>query len=238
LLDVTPLSLGIETLGGVMTKLIESNTTIPTHKSQVFSTAADNQPSVEIHVLQGERPMAKDNKEIGLFHLDGIAPAPRGIPQIEVTFDIDANGILNVSAKDKATGKEQNIRIEASSGLSDEEIQRMRDEAKANEAADKEAKDRIEKINNADGLAFQVEKFLKENGDKIPADKKTAIEGPLNSLKEAVKSQNLADIDRYTEELNKLMGEMYQSMNGAQAGPQPGPQPGPQGPDDQGPDEQ
>ena len=165
LLDVTPLSLGIETLGGVMTKLIESNTTIPTHKSQVFSTAADNQPSVEIHVLQGERPMAKDNKEIGLFHLDGIAPAPRGIPQIEVTFDIDANGILNVSAKDKATGKEQNIRIEASSGLSDEEIQRMRDEAKANEAADREAKEKIEKINNGDGLAFQVEKFLKENGD-------------------------------------------------------------------------
>ena len=238
LLDVTPLSLGIETLGGVMTKLIESNTTIPTHKSQVFSTAADNQPSVEIHVLQGERPMAKDNKEIGLFHLDGIAPAPRGIPQIEVTFDIDANGILNVSAKDKATGKEQNIRIEASSGLSDEEIQRMRDEAKANEAADREAKEKIEKINNGDGLAFQVEKFLKENGDKIPADKKSAIEGPLNSLKEAVKSQNLSDIDRYSEEINKLMGEMYQSMSGAQAGPQPGPQPGPQGPDDQGPDEQ
>ena len=238
LLDVTPLSLGIETLGGVMTKLIESNTTIPTHKSQVFSTAADNQPSVEIHVLQGERPMAKDNKEIGLFHLDGIAPAPRGIPQIEVTFDIDANGILNVSAKDKATGKEQNIRIEASSGLSDEEIQRMRDEAKANEAADREAKEKIEKINNGDSLAFQVEKFLKENGDKIPADKKSAIEGPLNSLKEAVKSQNLSDIDRYSEEINKLMGEMYQSMSGAQAGPQPGPQPGPQGPDDQGPDEQ
>ncbi|MBQ1699667.1 MAG: molecular chaperone DnaK, partial [Bacteroidales bacterium] len=160
LLDVTPLSLGIETLGGVMTKLIESNTTIPTHKSQVFSTAADNQPSVEIHVLQGERPMAKDNKEIGLFHLDGIAPAPRGIPQIEVTFDIDANGILNVSAKDKATGKEQKIRIEASSGLSDDEIQRMRDEAKANEAADKEAKERVDKINNADSLVFQAEKFL------------------------------------------------------------------------------
>ena len=176
LLDVTPLSLGIETLGGVMTKLIESNTTIPTHKSQVFSTAADNQPSVEIHVLQGERPMAKDNKEIGLFHLDGIAPAPRGIPQIEVTFDIDANGILNVSAKDKATGKEQNIRIEASSGLSDEEIQRMRDEAKANEAADKEAKEKVEKINNADALCFQSDKNLKDYGDKIPADKKSAIE--------------------------------------------------------------
>ena len=204
LLDVTPLSLGIETLGGVMTKLIASNTTIPTRKSEVFSTAVDNQPSVEIKVLQGERPMAKDNKQIGVFHLDGIAPAPRGIPQIEVTFDIDANGILNVSAKDKATGKEQNIRIEASSGLSDEEIQRMRDEAKANEAADREAKEKIEKINNGDGLAFQVEKFLKENGDKIPADKKSAIEGPLNSLKEAVKSQNLSDIDRYSEEINKL----------------------------------
>ena len=167
LLDVTPLSLGIETLGGVMTKLIESNTTIPTHKSQVFSTAADNQPSVEIHVLQGERPMAKDNKEIGLFHLDGIAPAPRGIPQIEVTFDIDANGILNVSAKDKATGKEQNIRIEASSGLSDDEIQRMRDEAKANEAADKEAKEKVDKINNADALCFQSDKNLKDTATRF-----------------------------------------------------------------------
>ena len=196
LLDVTPLSLGIETLGGVMTKLIESNTTIPTHKSQVFSTAADNQPSVEIHVLQGERPMAKDNKEIGLFHLDGIAPAPRGIPQIEVTFDIDANGILNVSAKDKATGKEQNIRIEASSGLSDDEIQRMRDEAKANEAADKEAKEKVDKINNADALCFQSDKNLKDYGDKIPADKKSAIESALGSLKEAVKNQNISDIDR------------------------------------------
>ena len=243
LLDVTPLSLGIETLGGVMTKLIESNTTIPTHKSQVFSTAADNQPSVEIHVLQGERPMAKDNKEIGLFHLDGIAPAPRGIPQIEVTFDIDANGILNVSAKDKATGKEQNIRIEASSGLSDEEIQRMRDEAKANEAADKEAKEKVEKINNADALCFQSDKNLKDYGDKIPADKKSAIESALGSLKEAVKNQNLSDIDRYTEELTKAWNAASEDMNravqaGAQQGPQPGPQ-GPQnGPDDQGPDEQ
>ena len=243
LLDVTPLSLGIETLGGVMTKLIESNTTIPTHKSQVFSTAADNQPSVEIHVLQGERPMAKDNKEIGLFHLDGIAPAPRGIPQIEVTFDIDANGILNVSAKDKATGKEQNIRIEASSGLSDEEIQRMRDEAKANEAADKEAKEKVEKINNADALCFQSDKNLKDYGDKIPADKKSAIESALGSLKEAVKNQNLSDIDRYTEELTKAWNAASEDMNraahaGAQQEPQPGPQ-GPQnGPDDQGPDEQ
>jgi molecular chaperone DnaK len=231
LLDVTPLSLGIETLGGVMTKLIESNTTIPVHKDQVFSTAADNQPSVEIRVLQGERPMAKDNKQIGVFHLDGIAPAPRGIPQIEVSFDIDTNGILSVSAKDKATGKEQKIRIEASSGLSDEEIQRMRDEAKANEAADKAEKERVEKINNADALCFQVEKFLKENADKVPADKKSALETPLNSLKEAVKTQNVADIDRYTEDLNKVMGEIYSSMSGQGAGPQ-GPE-GPQGP--QGP---
>ena len=249
LLDVTPLSLGIETLGGVMTKLIESNTTIPTHKSQVFSTAADNQPSVEIHVLQGERPMAKDNKEIGLFHLDGIAPAPRGIPQIEVTFDIDANGILNVSAKDKATGKEQNIRIEASSGLSDDEIQRMRDEAKANEAADKEAKEKVDKINNADALCFQSDKNLKDYGDKIPADKKSAIESALGSLKEAVKNQNISDIDRYTEELTKAWNAASEDMNraaqaDAQQGPQSpyGPQAGPQGPqngpDDQGPDEQ
>ena len=249
LLDVTPLSLGIETLGGVMTKLIESNTTIPTHKSQVFSTAADNQPSVEIHVLQGERPMAKDNKEIGLFHLDGIAPAPRGIPQIEVTFDIDANGILNVSAKDKATGKEQNIRIEASSGLSDDEIQRMRDEAKANEAADKEAKEKVDKINNADALCFQSDKNLKDYGDKSPADKKSAIESALGSLKEAVKNQNISDIDRYTEELTKAWNAASEDMNraaqaGAQQGPQNpyGPQAGPQGPqngpDDQGPDEQ
>ena len=224
LLDVTPLSLGIETLGGVMTKLIESNTTIPVQKSQIFSTAADNQPSVEIRVLQGERPMAKDNKQIGVFHLDGIAPAPRGIPQIEVSFDIDANGILNVKATDKATGKEQKIRIEASSGLSESEIQRMRDEAKANEAADRAEKERVDKINNADALSFQVEKFLKENGDKVPADKKSAIEGPLASLKEAVKSQNPADIDRYTEEINKLMGELYQSMSSSQGGPQGGPQ--------------
>ena len=249
LLDVTPLSLGIETLGGVMTKLIESNTTIPTHKSQVFSTAADNQPSVEIHVLQGERPMAKDNKEIGLFHLDGIAPAPRGIPQIEVTFDIDANGILNVSAKDKATGKEQNIRIEASSGLSEDEIQRMRDEAKANEAADKEAKEKVDKINNADALCFQSDKNLKDYGDKIPSDKKSAIESALGSLREAVKNQNISDIDRYTEELTKAWNAASEDMNraaqaGAQQGPQNpyGPQAGPQGPqngpDDQGPDEQ
>ena len=253
LLDVTPLSLGIETLGGVMTKLVEANTTIPVHKDQVFSTAADNQPSVEIRVLQGERPMAKDNKQIGIFHLDGIAPAPRGIPQIEVSFDIDTNGILSVSAKDKATGKEQKIRIEASSGLSDAEIQRMRDEAKANEAADAAEKERVDKINNGDALAFQCEKFLRENGDKIPADKKGAIETPLGALKEAVKSQNVPDIERYTEELNRVMSEVYQSMSG-QAGPQGGYNPGAQGGydpgaqggynpggnpgDNQGPDEQ
>jgi molecular chaperone DnaK len=244
LLDVTPLSLGIETLGGVMTKLIDANTTIPTRKSQVFSTAADNQPSVEIHVLQGERPMAKDNKELGIFHLDGIAPAPRGVPQIEVTFDIDANGILNVSAKDKATGKEQNIRIEASSGLSEEEIQRMRDEAKANEAADKAAKEKADKINNADSLCFQAEKFLKENGDKVPADVKSEVESDVASLKEAIKNQNLSDIDKYSADLSKAFEKMYQAGQGAQQGPQAGPQgpqAGPQGPQngpDQGPDEQ
>ena len=247
LLDVTPLSLGIETLGGVMTKLIESNTTIPTRKSEVFSTAADNQPSVEIHVLQGERPMAKDNKTIGNFHLDGIAPAPRGIPQIEVTFDIDANGILNVSAKDKATGKEQKIRIEASSGLSDDEIKRMRDEAKANEAADKAARERVDKINAGDALCFQSEKNLKDYGDKIPADKRDAIQNALNSLKEAVKAQNISDIDTYTEQLNNAWHaaseDMAKAAQGGQAGPQgpfnANPSNGPQnGPDDQGPDEQ
>ncbi|MDY3978789.1 MAG: molecular chaperone DnaK [Tidjanibacter sp.] len=202
LLDVTPLSLGIETLGGVFTRLIDANTTIPTRKSQVFSTAQDNQPSVEIHVLQGERQMARDNKTIGRFHLDGIPSAPRGVPQIEVSFDIDANGILNVSAKDKGTGKEQSIRIEASSGLSEAEIQRMRDEAKANETKDKEERDRIDKINGADSMIFSTEKQLKEYGDKIPAEKKAAIESALAELKSAHQAQNLGDIDSATQRLN------------------------------------
>ena len=242
LYDVTPLSLGIETLGGVMTKLINSNTTIPVSKSQVFSTAMDNQPSVEIKVLQGERPMARDNKQLGLFHLDGIAPAPRGIPQIEVTFDSDADGILNVSAKDKATGKEQKIRIEASSNLTESEIQRMRDEAKANEAADKAERERVDKINNADALCFQTEKNLRDYGDKIPADKRDAINSALNNLKEAVKSQNIADIDTHSKALEEAWHAASESMNaGAQGGPQGpqyGPQGGPQGPQDQGPDVQ
>ncbi len=227
LLDVTPLSLGIETLGGVMTKLIDANTTIPTRKSEVFSTAADNQPSVEIHVLQGERSMARDNKTIGRFHLDGITPAPRGVPQIEVTFDIDANGILSVSAKDKATGKEQSIRIEASSGLSDDEIKRMRDEAKANEAADKAEKERIDKINGADAMIFQTEKNLKEYGDKIPADKKGAIESALNQLKEAHKSQDINSIDKAMESLNNAWHAASEDMaKAAQAAGAQGANPG------------
>ncbi len=231
LLDVVPLSVGIETLGGVMTKLIEANTTIPTRKSEVFSTAADNQPSVEIHVLQGERPMAKDDKTLGRFHLDGIAPAPRGIPQIEVTFEIDANGILNVSAKDKATGKEQSIRIEASSGLSDAEIKRMKDEAAANAAADAKEKERVDKLNQADALIFQTEKQLSELGDKIPADKKAPIEVAVAKLKEAHKAQDIAGIDAAIKEIETAFGAAQQDIinaqqqaqaNAQQGGAQPG----------------
>lgn len=229
LLDVTPLSLGIETYGGVFTKLIEANTTVPTRKSEVFSTAADNQPSVEIHVLQGERPMARDNKTIGKFHLDGITPAPRGIPQIEVTFDIDANGILNVSAKDKSTGKEQKIRIEASSGLSDEEIKRMRDEAKANEAADKAERERVDKLNQADAQVFQSEKNLKEYADKIPADKKSAIESATNKLKEAHKAGNVAELDNLMKELENAWHSASEDMARAAQGGAGNAQQGPQG---------
>lgn len=229
LLDVVPLSIGIETLGGVMTKMIDANTTIPTRKSETFSTAVDNQPSVEIHVLQGERPMAKDDKTLGKFHLDGIAPAPRGIPQIEVTFEVDANGILNVSAKDKATGKEQSIRIEASSGLTDAEIERMKKEAEANAAADAKEKERIDKLNQADAIIFQTEKQLNELGDKIPADKKALIDGALNKLKEAHKAQDIAAIDSAIAEIQNTFGAIQQEIlnaqqaaGGAQANPNPG----------------
>lgn len=223
LLDVTPLSLGIETMGNVMTKLIEANTTIPTKKSETFSTAADNQPSVQIVVLQGERPMARDNKQIGVFNLDGILPARRGEPQIEVTFDIDANGILSVSAKDKKTGKEQSIRIEASSGLTDAEIQRMKDEAAANAEADKKEKEKIDKLNQADSVIFQTENQLKDLGDKIPADQKASIEGALNKLRDAHKAQDISAVDSAMDELTKLMQELSQNIyNQQQAGANPG----------------
>jgi len=225
LLDVTPLSLGIETMGGVMTRLIESNTTIPSKKSEVFSTASDSQPSVEIHVLQGERPLAKDNRTIGRFHLDGIPPAPRGVPQIEVTFDIDANGILHVSAKDKGTGKEQKIRIEASSGLTDAEIQKMKSEAQANAEADKKEKEKIEKINQADSMIFQTEKQLKEYGDKLSDGNKSAISAELEKLKEAHKSQDLNAIETALAALNTAWQAASQEMyaaSGAAGGTQPG----------------
>ncbi len=229
LLDVTPLSLGIETMGGVMTKLIESNTTIPTKKTEVFTTAADSQPSVEIHVLQGERPMATGNKTIGRFHLDGLPPAPRGVPQIEVSFDIDANGILHVAAKDRGTGKEQRIRIEASSGLTDDEIRKMREEAKANAEADTKAKEKVDKINTADSMIFTTEKQLKEFGDKLPADKKPAIEAALGKLKEAHKAQDVDAIDKALAELNSVWQvaseEMYKTaQNSGQTASQPDPE--------------
>jgi molecular chaperone DnaK len=232
LLDVTPLSLGIETMGNVFTKLIEANTTIPTKKSQVFSTAVDNQPSVEIHVLQGERAMAADNKTIGRFHLDGIPPAGRGIPQIEVTFDIDANGIIKVSALDKGTNKTQEIRIEASSGLSDEEIEKMKQDAEANAEADKEAKEVADKINGADSMIFQTEKQLKEFGDKLSADKKEPIEAALEELKKAHESKDIAQIDAAMEKINEAWKvaseEMYKAQQEAQAGAAGAGQAGPQ----------
>jgi molecular chaperone DnaK len=228
LLDVTPLSLGIETMGGVMTRLIDSNTTIPTKKSEVFSTASDNQPAVQIHVLQGERPMSNQNKSLGTFNLDGIPPAPRGVPQVEVIFDIDANGILHVTAKDKGTGKEQKIRIEAGSGLSKEEVEKMKNEARANEATDKAEREKVDKVNAADSLIFQTEKQLKEYGDKVPADKKAPIDAALTKLKEAHKSQDLAAIDGATTEMNAAWAaaseEMYKGTQGT--GGQPGPDAG------------
>jgi len=217
LLDVTPLSLGIETMGGVMTKLIESNTTIPSKKSQVFSTAADNQPSVEIHVLQGERSMAKDNKTIGRFHLDGIPPSPRGVPQIEVTFDIDANGIIQVTALDKATNKSQDIRIEASSGLTEEEIEKMKKEAEANAESDKKLKEEVDTLNSADAMIFQTESQLKEYGDKIPDDKKKSIEDALETLKKAHESKDIELIKTELEKINEAWKNASEELYKAQA---------------------
>ena len=233
LLDVVPLSIGIETLGGVMTKLIEANTTIPTRKSETFSTAVDNQPEVTVRVFQGERPMAADDKLLGEFNLGGIEPAPRGIPQIEVTFEVDANGILNVTAKDKKTGKEQSIRIEASSGLTDAEIERMRNEAKANEDADRKAKERADKLNRADGIIFQAERQLAEWGDKVPADKKANLEATIAKLKEAHKAQLVEDLDMYEKQITEGLQAIAQDVAnaqaaGGQAGPQPGQAPGAQ----------
>jgi molecular chaperone DnaK len=228
LLDVTPLSLGLETLGGVMTTLIERNTTIPTKKSQVFSTASDNQTTVEVHVLQGERPMARDNKSIGRFHLDGITPAPRGLPQIDVTFDIDANGILHVSAKDRATGKEQSIRIEASSGLEESEIQRLVKEAESNADDDRRRKETVETRNRADALAYEVEKNLKEHGGKLDASTKSSIEGELSRVREALKGEDAAAITAATESLEKawhaVAATLYQQAGAAGAAENPGPQ--------------
>jgi len=234
LLDVTPLNLGIETMGGVMTTMIASNTTIPTKKTEVYSTASDNQPGVQIHVLQGERPMATQNKSLGMFNLDGIPPAPRGVPQIEVTFDIDANGILNVSAKDKGTGKEQKIRIEAGSGLTKEEIEKMKAEAKANEAGDKIEKERVEKLNQADSLIFQTEKQLKEFGDKISADKKAPIETALANLKEAHASQDVAKVDTALEAMNTAWTAASEEIYKAQAAGAAGPEAGAAGADQAG----